>query len=415
MADYTGSVTPQLANVVIGVGAETTPGTAVDPTQWFRYLVSEGIDGGPEYEEIAGITGGRARSADQYFHARNMVEAPFSFHPGADELELILERAMGADRITQAKLVSYNADDFGDLEGLTLLIEVDSGDASTVTFSAGDSTTAEAVSRINTELSGKATASAVSQGGRSHIQILSDTDGATSKLEITGGTGLTALGFVEDDVSQYGDIPTGSDVDPLTLEVLKLHEVLLLAGVEVDVLVLTSRTGEPLTVEVEAYGRTYTPGAGTTATNPTWATDAVLRHSDVSVALAAAGDLYPVHGIEIRVENNRFRDERRNSLNRLNIGWGERRVTGSLSLDWDTQTKTEFVDKWRAGTASKLVANWSRASKGLQVTLPAITYVGNTPQAGSRGAWMFDMPFRADASGFARTDDILMNLDLTGA
>jgi len=413
MSDYTGSVVPAIANVVIGIGAETTPGTAVDPTQWFSNLVSENIDCGPEYEAINSIVGGKARAAKQFFVARNRINANWSFHPRTDELEMILERAMGRDRITIAELISYNADDFGDLESLTLKLKIDSGSEDTVTFAAEDNTTAEAVSTINTELTGKATASACSQGGRSHIKIVSDSDGADSKLEITAGTANTALGFVEGDTSQYGDIPQGSSVTPITLEALKVHEVLLLAGVEVDVLTLSSRSGEPLLVTVEAYGRSYTPAAAATATNPTWSTAAILRHADVALALASGGDTYAASAVEIRIENNREADERQNSVDRHNIPWGERTVTGSLEVGWDTETKTEFVDKWRAGDASKLVASWTRAGVGLQVTLGQISYTGETPQASGRGPWRFEMPFRADASAIGRTDDILMNLDLT--
>lgn len=82
------------------------------------------------------------------------------------------------------------------LNGLTLLVKVDQGTEQTITFVTADPINADdTVDFINDNITG-AVASEVSGA----IRLTSSTTGTSSVLEITGGTALTELGFVQDDI-----------------------------------------------------------------------------------------------------------------------------------------------------------------------------------------------------------------------
>lgn len=84
--------------------------------------------------------------------------------------------------------LSSNSFPVSSLNGLTLTIEVDGGAAQTVTFSGSVTTAAHVVSAINAQLAG-ATATAIST---TNVAIMSDSAGASSAIDVTGGT-ATAL------------------------------------------------------------------------------------------------------------------------------------------------------------------------------------------------------------------------------
>jgi hypothetical protein len=82
----------------------------------------------------------------------------------------------------------------GALDGLTVLLQADTGGAQTVTFGTGTSAPADedAVVAAIAALTG---ATAALYSSRNLLQISSDTLGSSSTLAITGGTALTALGL----------------------------------------------------------------------------------------------------------------------------------------------------------------------------------------------------------------------------
>ena len=86
------------------------------------------------------------------------------------------------------------------LNGLTLLLRVDGGAEQTVTFASPDPISITlVVSEVNTQTTGL-----TATDSSSSLKMVSDTTGTSSKLEITGGTGLTVLGLTQWDVD-YGE------------------------------------------------------------------------------------------------------------------------------------------------------------------------------------------------------------------
>lgn len=95
-----------------------------------------------------------------------------------------------------ATLTSANAQNYVLTNGQTLIVEIDGGSAQTITFitaqfsDIGAATAAEVASAINSNLTGAA--ASASSGS---VVITSSTTGDSSKVEVTGGTANTALGF----------------------------------------------------------------------------------------------------------------------------------------------------------------------------------------------------------------------------
>ena len=97
---------------------------------------------------------------------------------------------------TAGTITSGNAETYALVNGQTLLVAVDGGGAQTALFETADfadianATAAEIATVINTDVTGVTAA-----GGTGSVVITSDTTGATSSVQVTGGTANTALGF----------------------------------------------------------------------------------------------------------------------------------------------------------------------------------------------------------------------------
>ena len=194
----------------------------------------------------------------------------------------------------------------------------------------------------------------------------------------------------------------------LTMEVSKIHEVLTFAGVRVDTLTLSSEQGQGLLVDVLAYAMSC--ARGTSATGPGFSTDAVLRHADV--VLTVDNSTYAVDKIEIKIVNSLDQDNRQNTVNRLKPApYGQRIVTCSMDLDWNSTNKTSFLDNIHTATTIAVTAVWSRSSKGLTVSLPKLFLLGDDPVPGARGPWKFPINGQAMASVIGEDDEIALTLD----
>jgi len=112
---------------------------------------------------------------------------------------VVLEQAGGGSGYS-ASVVNANAETYDLDDGQTLTVKVDDGAVQTATFNTGDfsdidnATAAEVAAVINTDVTG-VTAEAVSVGPDTFVNIKTDSAGTTSKIEVTGGTANTALGF----------------------------------------------------------------------------------------------------------------------------------------------------------------------------------------------------------------------------
>jgi hypothetical protein len=128
--------------------------------------------------------------------------------PGkAFESLVLTEDAFDAEQ--PATIASINPEDWDLDDGQTLLIKVDGAGAQTATFNTGDfsdidnATAAEVAAVINTDIAG-VTASTATDDGQTRLVIASNTDGATSSLEVTGGTANAAFGFATTPVIANG-------------------------------------------------------------------------------------------------------------------------------------------------------------------------------------------------------------------
>ncbi len=115
--------------------------------------------------------------------------------------EAVVNNTAATDAGAAAGMASANAQTYNMADGETLLVAVDGAGAQTATFNNADfvdinaATAAEIALVINTDIAG-ATAQAVTEQGQTYVYIASDTTGALSSIEITGGT-ESALGFPE--------------------------------------------------------------------------------------------------------------------------------------------------------------------------------------------------------------------------
>lgn len=82
----------------------------------------------------------------------------------------------------------------GALDGLTVVLDEDTTSAQTVTFGTGTSAPTSAADVV-AAVSAKTNITAALYSSRNFLSIVSDTIGSASRLSITGGTGLSALGL----------------------------------------------------------------------------------------------------------------------------------------------------------------------------------------------------------------------------
>lgn len=128
-------------------------------------------------------------------------------------------QATAVDAATAAQIVSGNEDTYDLTDADTLKMKIDGGAEDTATFNIADfvdidnATAAEVAVVINTDIAG-VTAAAVTVSGYNYIQIMSNTTGAVSSVEITGGTGTyTALGFPETPIVANGiDVKVAGEI-----------------------------------------------------------------------------------------------------------------------------------------------------------------------------------------------------------
>jgi len=96
-----------------------------------------------------------------------------------------------APTATAPTLLSTNTGSYNFLQGLTLRLQVDSGEIQTVTFTATNPISLSTViSTFNSAVTG-----AVASDGYGYLQITGNNTGTDGILEIVGGTSLSVLGF----------------------------------------------------------------------------------------------------------------------------------------------------------------------------------------------------------------------------
>jgi hypothetical protein len=156
---------------------------------------------------------------------------------------------------TRAQRSAGNAAPYALSNNHTLLVKVDGGLVQTVTFltsefsAIGAATAAEVAAVINAKLGG---AYCEVSGGVPRIS--SDTLGTSSHIEVTGGTGNTALGFVTTVVNGTGNVP---DVSQVSVAQLKTIIEAAVSGVTVSdeggaVRITSNTSGASSSVQVQA-------------------------------------------------------------------------------------------------------------------------------------------------------------------
>lgn len=117
-----------------------------------------------------------------------------------------------ADAAQNPELIGTEEGPFASLQGKTFKVKVDGGSEQVLTF-----TTADPISLVNVigEFDGAITGLTASDDGTGKLKLEGNVPGTVGTLEITGGTGLTILGFTS------GDKDNGED-----------QHVTLMAGVD---------------------------------------------------------------------------------------------------------------------------------------------------------------------------------------
>lgn len=147
---------------------------------------------------------------------------PFDFEPG-EQLSIDVDgggAALATFDATAGERTAANAPTYALADGQTLLVSVDGGAAQTITFLAvevaaiGAVTLAEALAIINAKITG-----AFAQDNGGNPQIVSDTRGTNSGIEITGGTAAAAFAFPAGNGPGTGDV---ADIDAVTVAEIKV-------------------------------------------------------------------------------------------------------------------------------------------------------------------------------------------------
>jgi hypothetical protein len=107
-----------------------------------------------------------------------------------------------ADTAQEPVLTSTNEGPFAALQGKTLKLKVNGGNEQTVTFTAADPIS---MANVVSEITAQTTGLTASEDADGKLQLEGNTAGTIGTLEITGGTGLTILGFT------VGDKDNGED------------------------------------------------------------------------------------------------------------------------------------------------------------------------------------------------------------
>jgi len=94
MADYTANLA-SLSKYRIGIGQETTAGSAVTPTVFSSLLLDENCDGHPNYEEVEAITGGFAQESQRRLITHNVADVAWSQLARPGEMNMLLQQALG--------------------------------------------------------------------------------------------------------------------------------------------------------------------------------------------------------------------------------------------------------------------------------------------------------------------------------
>jgi uncharacterized protein len=167
-----------------------------------------------------------------------------------------------------AASVATGAGPFALADGMTLLVRVDGGPEQRLPFAALDfanvaqATATEVAAAINASIiGGKATA-------RPGLTLTSDTAGTSSRLQVTGGTANTPLGFPASVAQGTGNV---ANLRAVTADEVKAVVEAAVPGVQVDqgvggvVVLQTSSTGVAATIQARAttaFGFDTLPHAG---------------------------------------------------------------------------------------------------------------------------------------------------------
>jgi phage tail sheath protein FI len=182
-----------------------------------------------------------------------VTPAPFALQDGD---RLVLSANGGADvdvafNGTPAAVSTGAAEPYPLSDGQTLLLRVDGGPEQAVTFRATDftditnATAAEVAAALNAALVG---GRATTTGGIAHLA--SDTEGTSSRIQVTGGTANAALGFATTAVQGSGNVAS--------LRVVQLAEAKALIEAAVAGVVAEAGPGGVLQVRTIATGTSAT-------------------------------------------------------------------------------------------------------------------------------------------------------------
>jgi hypothetical protein len=162
---------------------------------------------------------------------------------------------------TKALVESTNAETYGLADGNTLLVKINGGAVQTIAFNTAEfasiaaATAEEVAAVINAELVG---GSAQATSGGTKVTIYSDTLGTSSKVQVTGGTGNGALGFITvEQVTVGNNVANAASVAVSELKTIIEAAWVYGAGVTVSnsggaVKILSNTTGPLSSVQVVA-------------------------------------------------------------------------------------------------------------------------------------------------------------------
>lgn len=132
-------------------------------------------------------------------------------------------------------------------------------------------------------------------------------------------------------------------------------------------------------------------------------TPLVFARSTFTVGGSAAR----VKTFTITVDNALAEDGFYNSQTRLNIKEnGERDVSGSLGVDWNSANRTLFLDKWQAAEYAQLQAVFTNGVKDVTFRMPNCKFPTELGQIANKEKMDMPVSFNARASAPGQQDEI---------
>jgi hypothetical protein len=192
-----------------------------------------------------------------------------------------------------------------------------------------------------------------------------------------------------------------------TIRVFKNVKEFVYAGCKIGSLKLSSSgTAQPLKCELSNITAMTEAVLDRTMGAPVYpATQRALQHRDLTMLIDSVA--LPIEDVELEVANTFDEAVFRNSATRLAIPEIDRKVSGRITLPWNSDTYAGPLTKFYSGAAASLSLAWrDDVNNGLRAVMNNVFFTGETPKVPGRTIMTLPLPFDARDSADGANDAI---------